>query len=414
MKNDWRDLAWFGGKPLFAEPRHVGCPNVGDRHKLFQRLEGVLDRKWLSNDGPLVQAFEKEVAREAGVHHAVAMSSGTSALELCLRALDLKGEVLLPSCTFVATAHAVLEAGLTPRFCDVDQGSANLSPQSVREAITPQTAAILGVHLFGVASHVDELQGLANDAQIPLIFDASHALGATYRGRRVGSMGRAEVFSFHATKFVNAFEGGAVVTHDEDLARSLRQLRNFGFDSSGEVCRWGTNAKMSEVAAAMGLTSLESQDEFLQVNQSHDRRYRKFLAGVEGLEWLHPVAKERSNHQYVVLRINRCGLERDTLMRLLTAENVFARRYFYPGVHRMEPYRTLSPAASLPVTEQLLSQTLCLPTGTGMSDEDVEQVCHLIRWILERSDSIRSRMSHPSSPKRRQIRDRVVAPAGAS
>jgi dTDP-4-amino-4,6-dideoxygalactose transaminase len=232
---------------------------------------------------------------------------------------------------------------------------------------------------------------------LALVFDAAHALGCTAGGRPVGSFGDAEVFSFHATKFVNSFEGGAVVTDDDRLAARVRSMKNFGFAGYDEVTGPGTNGKMAEVCAAMGLTSLEGMAGFIAVNRAHHQAYRERLYDVPGLRLLEYDDAERSNHQYVVVEVDegRTGLGRDALLGVLHAENVLARRYFHPGCHRMEPYRSLYPdvGGRLPVTERIASRVLTLPTGTGVSGADVATVCDLIRFAVEHGAAVEGRLA---------------------
>ena len=219
------DLAILGGEPEFAEPLHVGRPNVGDVDRFLARVRRILDAGWLKNDGPCVQEFEQRIADLTGVRHCVAMSSGTAALEIAGRALGLVGEVILPSFTFVATAHALMWQGVRPVFCDIDPGSHQIDPGALEALINHRTSGILGVHLWGRPCDVDALTEIARRHGLPLMFDACHALGVERHGRRVGGSGACEVFSFHATKFLNTLEGGAVVTNDSELAEKLRFMR---------------------------------------------------------------------------------------------------------------------------------------------------------------------------------------------
>ena len=223
------DLAVFGGPPAFTEPRHVGRPNIGSRAELFERIGGALDRGWLANDGPLVAEFERRVADLLEVDYCVATSSATVGLQLVARALGLSGEVVMPSFTFVGTADSLAWLGITPVFADIDPRTHNLDPAAAERALTSRTSAILAVHLWGCACDVDALGEIAAQHDIPLVLDAAQALGCTYRGRPIGGFGRAEVFSFHATKVAGAGEGGAVTTNDPELARRVRLMRNFGF-----------------------------------------------------------------------------------------------------------------------------------------------------------------------------------------
>ncbi len=277
------DLALLGGAPAFAEPVHVGTPNIGDRARFLARVEDTLDRKWLSNGGPFEREFERRVAEIAGVRHCIATCNGTLGLEIAIRALDLKGEVIVPAFTFVATAHALQWQEITPVFCDIDPETYNLDPERLAALITPRTSGILGVHLWGRPCPNERIEAVARKHHLKLVYDASHAFGCTYRGQPVGSFGDAEIFSFHATKFVNTLEGGAIVTNNDDLAAKVRLMKNFGFVNYDKVEHVGTNGKMNEVSAAMGLTSLESIDTFIAANRRNHALYRRALAGIPGV-----------------------------------------------------------------------------------------------------------------------------------
>lgn len=380
------DLAIFGGAPTFDEQLHVGRPNVGDRARLFERMNDMLDRRWLTNNGRYVQELEARLAEMLGVKHCIAMCNATIGLEIAVRALGLKGEVIVPSFTFVATAHALQWQEITPIFCDVDPKTHNVDPASVEQMITPRTSGIIGVHLWGRACPVEDLAQLARRHDLRLIYDAAHAFACSHGGRMIGGFGDAEVFSFHATKFFNTFEGGAVTTNDGELAAKMRLMKNFGFAGYDRVTYIGTNGKMSEVAAAMGLTSLESIDEFIAVNRANYLRYRDGLKDIPGVRAITYDEADRNNYQYVVLEIDetRAGVSRDELMQILHAENVVARRYFYPGCHRMEPYRSYYPHTGLvlPVTEQLVGQTLLLPNGTAVGESEIDEICAVIRLAI--------------------------------
>ena len=390
-------LAVAGGEPMFQRTIHVGRPNIGDRQRLRERIDDLLDRRWLTNNGQYVQEFERRVALRIGVRHVVAVCNGTVALEIAVRALGLTGEVIVPSFTFAATVHALHWLGVTPVFCDVHPTTHTLDPRRVEELITPRTTGLMAVHLWGRACEVDDLSAIANRHHLKLLFDAAHSFGCSYKGRMIGNFGNAEVLSFHATKVLNTFEGGAVVTNDDDLADRLRLMRNMGFRTLDEVVSVGTNGKMSEVSAAMGLTGLESIDEFIAVNRRHYEHYRHELAGIPGIT-LAPVSEtERSNFQYVVLDVDEAhsGISRDDLIRVLHAENIKARRYFFPGCHRMPPYRDLYPeaGASLPETERLAESVLCLPTGETLTAEDVAAICGIVRLAVSHSGELRPILS---------------------
>ncbi|HNS03401.1 MAG TPA: DegT/DnrJ/EryC1/StrS family aminotransferase [Anaerolineae bacterium] len=400
MKRSLEDLALFGGPAAFAETLHVGRPNVGDRARLLARIDDMLDRRWLTNHGPFVEELEQQLAAYLGVKHCIAMCNGTVALEIAARALELRGEVIVPAFTFVATAHALQWQEITPVFCDVEPHSHNLDPQRIEALITPRTTGIVGVHVWGQPCAVDALTDIARRRNLRLMFDAAHAFGCSYRGQMIGNFGDAEVFSFHATKFFNTFEGGAVTTNDDALAAKIRLMQNFGFAGLDRVIYIGTNGKMSEVSAAMGLTGLESLTEFVAINQRNYEHYHRELAEVSGLRLLRYDPQERNNFQYITAEIDApaSGISRDHLVQVLHAENVRARRYFYPGCHQMEPYRSYFPHARLllPVTEQLTQRVLILPTGTAIDAQAISQISQLIRFVVEHGAEISARLAAPA------------------
>jgi len=392
MKESVNNLAIFGGVPMFSETLRVGRPSIGHRGRLLERFNQILDSRWLTNDGPFVKEFEQRIAELVRVKHCVAMCNGTVALEIAIRALGMEGEVIVPSFTFIATAHALRWQGITPVFCDIDPRTQTLDPGKVEEAITPRTTGIIGVHIWGHTCDIDALAEIAARRGLKLLFDAAHAFACSYKGQMIGSFGDAEVFSFHATKFFNTLEGGAVVTNDDDLAMKLRLMRNFGFTGYDEVSYLGTNGKMNEMSAAMGLTSLESLDEFVAVNRRNYLRYRQELRDVAGAQVLTYDETDRCNYQYTVLELDEAVtrvVSRDELWRILTAENVMARRYFFPGCHRMEPYRSHLPGLRLPETESLAERVLCLPTGTAVTESDIRIICHLLKLIIGNAAEVR-------------------------
>jgi dTDP-4-amino-4,6-dideoxygalactose transaminase len=395
-ESDLDELAIFGGGPAFAEQLHVGRPNIGHRERLFERINKIIDTKWLSNMGPYEREFEQRLADTLGVKHCIAMCNATVALEIAIRALGMKQEVIVPSFTFIATAHALQWQQISPVFCDIDPRTHNIDPGRIEELITPRTTGIIGVHIWGRACDIKALSDIAVRNNLSLLFDAAHALGCSYQGKMIGAFGDAEVFSFHATKFFNTFEGGAVTTNNDELAAKIRLMKNFGFAGYDQVVYLGTNGKMSEISAVMGLTSLESVDEFIETNRRNYEHYQVGLAGVSGIRLLTFAAKEKYNYQYVVLELEEgTGITRDELIQVLHAENIIARRYFYPGCHRMEPYRSYYPQAGLmlPQTEQVASRVITLPTGTAVGGTEIAKISQIISRVVLDGPAIHQRLS---------------------
>ncbi|AFY53896.1 putative PLP-dependent enzyme possibly involved in cell wall biogenesis [Rivularia sp. PCC 7116] len=385
MKNKISELAIFGGSPTFNEKLHVGRPNIGSREILLQRINDILDSKWLSNNGNFVQEFEHQIASLVGAKHCIATCNATIGLEIAIKACELKGEVIVPSFTFVATAHALQWQGIEPVFCDIDPKTHNIDPKKIESLITDKTTAIIGVHLWGRGCDVEALAEIAKRYNLKLLFDAAHAFSCSYQGQMIGNFGNVEVFSFNATKFCNSFEGGAIVTNDSELANKIRLMKNFGFSNYDCVDFIGINGKMSEVSAAMGLTSLESINDFININRRNYQKYQQELSNIRGINLINYDDAEQCNYQYVIIEIDESitGISRDKIYDILWAENVLARRYFYPGCHQMEPYRSRIADMGLMLTNtrHLAARVLALPTGTAIGISEISNICQILRLV---------------------------------
>jgi len=359
-KNTVDDLTLFCRKdPLFPSFIPVGRPNMGDKASFMNRIEEMWDSRMLANHGPMVQEFERALCNFLGVRNFVTMCNGTIALEIAAKALGMKGEVIIPSFTFVATAHCLQWQEITPVFCDIDPVTHTLDVSKVEALITPRTTGIIGVHLWGQPCEVEKLQEIANRHKLKLMYDAAHAMGSAINSVKIGNFGDCECFSFHATKFFNTFEGGGVATNDDTLAKDIRRRANFGFVGYDNVVSVGTNGKMIEPCAAMGLTNLLSLPTFIEINKRNYEIYKAEVGSIPGLKLFdYDESSGRSfNYQYIVFQIDEAltNLSRDEIVAILTCENVSARRYFFPGSHRMQPYRSFFPHSGLllPVTISL-------------------------------------------------------------
>ena len=385
--------------PLFSNFLPVGRPNLGNKDEFMTLMNQIWDTRMLANRGPFVLQLEKEIASFLNVKHFISMCNGTVALEIAVRALGLHGEVIVPSFTFIATAHCLQWQEITPIFCDVDPVTHLLDPKKVEELITPKTTGIIGVHLWGQPCESDALQAIAKKHNIKLMFDAAHAFGSAYKGNKVGNFGDCEVFSFHATKFFNSFEGGGIATNNDELAKAIKERQNFGFVYFDKVDSVGTNGKMTEVCAAAGLVNLKALPMFISINLSHYNLYRDTIGKLPGLHvYEYDTSQNTSvNYQYIVIEVDEqiTILSRDEIVGLLTAENISARRYFYPGCHKMKPYRLYFPHAGLllPVTEKLTNKVFCLPTGTSITEQNIHDVSILLKFCLDNAKEIKDRIS---------------------
>lgn len=378
------DLAINGAVPAFDQPLHVGRPNIGSREDFIRYIDEIFDRDWLTNNGPMVQQFEEKVADYHNVKHCVAMCNGTIALEIAIRALGLTGEVIVPSYTFIATAHALHWQGIRPVFADIDPLTHNLDPASVRSLITSETSGIIGVHLWGRPAPVEDLQCLADEYELKLMFDAAHAFGCSHNGTMIGNFGSCEVLSFHATKFFNTFEGGAVLTNDDELAGAMRLMRNFGFSGLDKVIYPGTNGKMMEIAAAMGIVNLENIKSVIDTNRKRYHEYRDRLSNIPGISLIVYDEAESNNYQYVVVEVGKeCPIARDQIVDSLRAENILARKYFWPGCHNMKPYVDIYPDAKLALhnTDKVSESVIILPAGTVIETNAIEVIVSVLNVL---------------------------------
>lgn len=372
-------LAIFGNQPRFKNDLHVGRPNIGSKTRLFSLIEDCLERKWLTNDGVLVKQFEKMICEMTGARHCIAVCNATIGLELVVRALGGDGEVIVPAFTFVATPNAVGMVNGHATFCDVDESTHNIDVNLIEDHITSDTVGIIGVHAWGRPCDVERLDEIAKRNDLWLVFDAAHAFNCSLNGQKIGTFGAAEVFSFHATKFVSCGEGGAITTNDEGLADKLRLMRNFGFVGLDSISIIGTNAKMPELSAALGITSIEAMEGIIDANRRNHHSYCELTAEIPGLRVVPYTPADTPNYHYVVLEVDDAfGLTRDKLTKVLHAERVRARRYFYPGCHKMTPYLG-NGNQHLPVTERLANRLMTLPNGTNVSREDIESICDVLR-----------------------------------
>lgn len=387
------ELAVFGGAPAFPQELPVGQLNVPDWDVFTDMFSDILERGYYTNNGPLVRQLEFELQRILNVRHAICVTNCTIALMIAARALDLRGEVIVPAFTFPGTVQALAWAGAIPVFADVDPRTHALTSDTVHPCLSDRTTAVLGVHLWGRACDPDRLGALCDSHGLKLFYDAAHAFACTHRGRPIGSLGAFEAFSFHATKIVSGAEGGCLTTNDDELANRARTLRNF--HSSQTFAKVGPriNGKMSEAQAGMALLSLRNLDANIAHNRDIDAIYRARSIDWPGLRLYRHAPEEQNNYQYAVIEVlPGCRIDRDSLVELLRAENVLARRYFYPGLHRVVPFSEQYLHVSLPVTDALAKSCLQIPLGPLVDEDAASQISDLIAFACAHGDAILERM----------------------
>jgi dTDP-4-amino-4,6-dideoxygalactose transaminase len=368
-----------GDRPIFEKLLPIVDPEGLPGAEFLEDVQNILRSKQLTN-GARVREFEDAAAAYLDVPYCVAVSSCTSGLLLVLRVLRLQGEVILPSFTFHATAHAIAWNGLTPVFADCHAQTFCIDPEALRRQLSPQTAALMAVHIFGNPAAVRELEEIASEKNIPLFFDAAHAFGSHSNGKPVGGFGTAEVFSFSPTKLVVAGEGGLVTTRDAQLAQRLRAARNYGDAGNYDPEIRGVNARMSELHAALALHSLQGVNARIARRNEIRTRYGKNLNGIPGIRFQQVAGDDLSTFKDFSLLIEEesFGLSRDELLAALHRHNIDARKYFSPPVHQQSLYRQMWDRRPLPVTEMISNGVVSLPIYSSLTDEAVDKVCDAI------------------------------------
>jgi dTDP-4-amino-4,6-dideoxygalactose transaminase len=364
----------------FEQPIYVTRPFLPPLADYCAGLREIWDNAWLTNNGPVLQRYTRRLEGFFGTPNVCLFNNGTLALQIALQGLKIEGEVITTPFTFVATAHALFWNRITPVFVDIEPDTYTLDPAAVEAAITPRTTAILAVHVFGFPCRHAALAAIAERHGLKLIYDAAHAFGVTVDGRPISALGDLSMFSFHATKLYHSIEGGALVFRDAGLKKTFDYLKNFGFENETEVVTPGTNAKMNELQALMGLLVLDRLDDLVARRRPLAARYREQLAGVPGLRLPQPPAGTAWNYAYQPVEIlPDYPLSRDALYERLKTFNVFSRRYFYPLLTDFPCYRDLPRRNPLTVATGVASRILTLPIYHGLADQEVDGICEIVR-----------------------------------
>ena len=361
----------------------VTQPCLPPLEEFIPYLQQIWENKWLTNNGPLHQQLEQQLANYLGVEYMSVFSNGTLALISALQALNITGEVITTPFSFVATTHSLWWNKITPVFVDIEPEYLNLDPEKIEAAITPQTTAIMPVHVYGNPCQVDEIQRIADKHGLKVIYDAAHAFGVKIEGDSILNYGDLSVLSFHATKVYSTIEGGAIICHTQEMKHHIDNLKNFGFRGELVVEEPGINAKLNEVQAAYGLLQLKYIDGFIAKRKEITNLYRELLKDVPGVRFLNDMKGVTHGYSYFPILINEqvYGMSRDALYDKLKENNIFARRYFYPLISSFEPYRELPSAdpENLAVATKAAEQVLCLPIYVELTDEDVLVIVNLIK-----------------------------------
>ena len=368
--------------PPFDDPVYVTRPLLPPLPEVMARLKDVWAAQWLTNAGAQHERLEAELRERLGVPQLSLFNNGTIALITAVRALGLTGSVVTTPFTFPATPHSLVWSRVEPIFCDIDPVRMTLDPAAVEAAIRPDTTAILGVHVYGIPCHVDQLQSIADRRGLKVIYDGAHVFGTTVNGRGIGTFGDVTMFSFHATKLFHTAEGGALAVQNLELKTTIDHLKNFGILNQDEVDEPGINGKMNELQAALGLVVLEHVDAELERRRVIAERYRSQLAGVGGITLMPELPGVSASMQYFVIRIHSAafGRSRDEVHASMKSANVMTRKYFYPLCSDYPCYQSLpsSAAAGLPVAHQAVAEVLCLPLYGTLPLDVVDRICEML------------------------------------
>lgn len=345
-----------------------------------EEIRDLWESRWLTNMGVKHKRLQSELTNYLNVNEVDLFTNGHMALEVVLQALELEGEVITTPFTFASTTQAIVRNGLVPVFCDVNPIDFTMDVDKIEELITDKTCAIMPVHVYGNICDVDRIQEIANKHGLKVIYDAAHAFGVSYREKGIGSYGDVSMFSFHATKVFNTIEGGALCFEDSKLGAKLHRIKNFGIDGPENVTDIGTNAKMNEFCAAMGLCNLRHADNEIAKRRVVVERYRKHLEGIEGVQ-LSPIQEDVvSNYAYFPVFFDKevFGVDRDEVMKALADQGIGARKYFYPLTNTFECYNGEYDVNKTPVALKLSKQVLTLPLYADLTLEDVDRICEII------------------------------------
>ena len=360
----------------------VTSPLLPSLEELTPYLQDIWSRKWLTNNGVYHQELEKALCEYLKVPYISLFTNGTLPLICALQALRITGEVITTPYSFVATTHALWWNGIKPVFVDIDPVTCNIDPDKIEAAITPQTTAIMPVHVYGKPCDTVRIQEIADKYGLKIIYDAAHAFGVEVNGESILKAGDMSTLSFHATKVYNTVEGGALICHDEKTKQRIDYLKNFGFAGETTVIAPGINGKMDEIRSAYGLLNLKQVDRAIEARHRVAVGYREKLRGIPGIGFMEDMPGVRHTYSYFPIFVDaeKYGMTRDELYEKMKADNVFGRRYFYPLISTFSTYRGLksSNPDNLPVATKMADAVICLPMHHGLSEEDVERTVTLI------------------------------------
>ena len=359
----------------------VTRPSLPPIEEYIAELHDIWDSQWLTNMGPKHNLLEKKLKEYLEVKKISLFTNGHTALELCLQAMHLSGEVITTPFTFASTTHAIVRNHLRPVFCDIDPKTYCIDVNKIEDLITERTTAIMPVHVYGHVCDVEAIEWIARKHNLKVIYDAAHTFGERYKGKGIGSFGDASMFSFHATKVYNSIEGGAICFNDETLEKELYKLKDFGIKDEETVDGVGANGKMNEFVAAMGLCNIRHVDENILKRKVLVECYRENLAEIGGLQ-LPPIQPNvQSNYSYFPIVVDETvfGVSRDNILERLKEKGIYARKYFYPITNAFDCYKDEFDVNETPIAFKISHQVLTLPLYASLTIEEVIYICEIIK-----------------------------------
>ena len=345
----------------------------------IEEIKSLWDNHWLTNMGEKHNRLEEELIKFLDVPNVSLFTNGHLALECVVQALNLTGEVITTPFTFVSTTHSIVRNGLKPVFCDINPYDYTIDTEKLEDLITEETSAILPVHVYGNVCDVEAIEKIAQRYNLKVIYDAAHTFGVTMNGIGIGNFGDASMFSFHATKVFHTIEGGAITYKEPSIKEELEMIKNFGITGPETVEYIGTNAKMNEFQAAMGICNLRHVDKEIKKRKKVFNRYIENLEGINGIKLSKVQKGVKANYAYFPVVFNGYKKGRDEVFEELKLNNIFARKYFYPITNSFDCYKGQFDTSSTPVAKYISERVLTLPLYADLELDDVDRICRIIK-----------------------------------
>ncbi len=357
----------------------VTQPSLPPLEEFIPYLEKIWANKILTNNGEFHQLFEKKLAEYLGVKYVSLFTNGTLALITAIQTLRVQGEVITTPFSFVATAHSLHWNNIKPVFCDIKKEDGNIDEELIESLITPNTTAIVPVHVYGQPCNYDAIEKIAKTYGLKVIYDAAHAFNVKKNGESILNKGDLSIISFHATKIFNTFEGGAIISHDFDTKQRIDYLKNFGFKDETSVITHGINAKMNEFQASLGLLQLKYVDSYILKSKFVYEFYMAKLKSIKGLSFFEVDPSVTYNYSYFPILIDDSYFKsRDEIFTILRENDIFVRRYFYPLITDFQPYQNSLGSKSLPIALSIASKVICLPIYPELETEQQQKIIHIL------------------------------------